>query len=115
MPMFLLYIAATSLIFFAISLLISSVLQSNIDTNGFENRLYNERAAKNEFDLENYQKQIAFKVTIDDKEVIYNEEFYNHARPLAPVRYDLYTNSFFIDHKKITVEQVYGNRIKEQK
>ena len=113
MPMFLLYIASASLILFAIALLISSVLQSNINTNGFENRLYNERAVNNEFDLENYQKQIAFKIT-NDKEIIYNEPFYNHAKPLAPVRYDLYTNVYFINDKKITIEQVYGNRLKEK-
>lgn len=110
--MYLLYIGSTILIFFAIALLISSIFQSNIDTNYFENRLYNERMAKligseEPFDFENFQKQIAFKVTKNDKEFIYNEEFYKHAKPLAPVRYDLFIQNY------PKIEQVYSNRVRE--
>ncbi|MEK6857275.1 MAG: hypothetical protein AABX39_01670 [Nanoarchaeota archaeon] len=116
--MFLLYIAATSGVFLVITLIISSIFQSNIDTNGFENRLYSERMAKlialeQPFDFENYQRQIAFKVNIDDKEFIYNEEFYKRAKPLAPVRYDELEQTFLIKEKKVTVDQVYSNRVKE--
>ncbi len=118
--MFVIYIAATSLIFFAISLIISSIFQSNIDTNYFENRVYNERIAKltnfeEPFDFETYQRQIAFKVNVNNKEIIYNEPFYKHAKPLAPVRYDLFTENFLIGDKKIVVEQVYTTRLKEDK
>ncbi len=132
---FMLYLVVTFAIIFGIQLLPSIILSANLDTHNLENQIYTERIFNAASDVDVYTKRvlrgkitqlkedlltdsfsenkiIGFEVTAGGDKIYSNQDFYEYASKLAPIRYDLFTQKRYIDYKgprALEVNQVYDN------
>ncbi|MBI4918367.1 hypothetical protein HY837_00425 [archaeon] len=133
---FLLYLVVTFAIIFGIQLLPSIILSSNLETHNLENQIYTERIFNAASDLDIYTKRvlrgkinqlnddllsdvfsenkiIGFEVNIGGDKIYFNQDFYEYASQLAPIRYDLFTQKRYVNYKgpkALEVRQVYDNK-----
>lgn len=116
-----------------------------IDTYNIENTIYNERVFQELSKIDNitlrqnygvsdltlldnkrssnafsndFEKKLAFKITADERTAFINKDFYDRARPLAPVRYKIFnTKKPIISQDKIVLlnlEQVFTHTLKPE-
>jgi hypothetical protein len=80
--------------------------QQGILTKDYNNVCYN-----NTIDWSMSQKAFAFRIYIDGKECYGNKKFYRDARPLAPVKYELFVSNKTYQTDKgpavVMIEQVW--------
>lgn len=130
---FMLYLAVTFAIIFGIQLLPSTILSANLETHNLENQIYTERIFNEASDVDVYTKRlqkgkitelkedllsnvfsenkiIGFEVNIGSTKIYANQDFYEYASRLAPIRYELFTQKRFVNYKgpkALEVNQVY--------
>ena len=77
---------------------------------------FDEKFIENSFDTSNSQRAMGFKLTYGDKSIFFNKDFYDDAKPLSPVRYDVFIEERPIlvvdtnEVEKLTIDQVYSGR-----
>lgn len=126
----------TSLIFAGIFLIPESTLKYSLETNNLENQIYNERiyneisntelytkrlqkgvitnfnsdALQNSF---NENKKIGFRLDIGGNEIFFNQDFFEYAKPLTPIRFKAFEqkrNVVFKGQNVLQIEQVYDDQ-----
>ncbi|PIN80171.1 hypothetical protein COV11_04610 [Candidatus Woesearchaeota archaeon CG10_big_fil_rev_8_21_14_0_10_30_7] len=129
------YLTITLLLFAGIHYIPDLVLNANLDTHDLENQIYNERIFNlvSETDLytkrvlqgtintfENdllndafsEEKKIAFKISLNGEQIYFNQNFYEYAAPLAPIRYKIFRQERNVNYKvprTLKIEQVYDD------
>ncbi|MBW2978753.1 hypothetical protein KY304_01420 [Candidatus Woesearchaeota archaeon] len=77
---------------------------------------FNQKIIEDAFDSSDSPRNLGFKLTFNKKSIFFNEDFYNDAKPLSPVRYDTFVEvrPVIIKDRKavddLVIDQVYSDR-----
>lgn len=136
MIFYLIYIPLTLLLVWGVRLIPEMLFAVNLDTHNLENKIYNERIFNEISEVDLYtkrvlrgeiknfdeaiiknaftkEKSIAFKLEMMGKTAFFNQDFYEYAAPLTPIRYKLFEEKRIVDYKVprvLTIKQVYDDK-----
>ncbi len=139
------FILVTSAFVFIVSFVLSVYFATGVNTYNLENKIYNERVFERLSDIDyitlrhnygvtnvellnktvfsnmfskDFEKKLAFKIKINEVTAFFNKDFYDYARPLAPVRYKLFILQkpiIFSDKiVDVNIEQVFTHTLKPE-
>src|SRR3989344_4306013 len=139
------YIFITAIFVGLVRFLPAIYFATAIDTYNIENTIYNERVFQELSNIDNltlrhnygvsdvallsddrfsntfsneFDKKLAFKISVDGKTAFFNKNFYDRARPLAPVRYKIFNSKKPIVSQNnivlLNIEQVFTHTLKPE-